>query len=113
MPVRVFHTKDWRRRDGWNGGWNGQMGDTNVSFIFADVEEEGFGPKLHSHSYDEVQIIRRGTAIFEVDGQEIVAKEGDILVVAAGSPHKFRTTDERTDIISVQLTGKMEAEWLE
>lgn len=111
--VKVFHRKDWERSEGWNGGWNGETGETDVSFIFSETTEPGQGPRLHSHAYDEIQIVRRGRAVFTVDGAEVVAHEGDILVIPAGTPHKVRSDGALSDVISVHLSGKMAAEWLE
>lgn len=111
--ARVFTRKDWARENGWNGGWDGEMADTAVSFIFSEHSEPGIGPKLHTHDYDEVQIVRRGKALYTVDGEEIEASEGDILVIPAGTPHKVQTVGNLSDVISVHLTGKKAAHWLE
>ena len=113
MPARVFHRADWERASGWNGGWNGAEGSTEVSFIFSEITEPGQGPRLHTHDYDEVQIVRRGRAVFTLDGEEIEAGEGDIVVIPAGVPHKVRSVGDLTDVVSVHLTGRMVAEWLE
>lgn len=113
MPVQVVTKRDWQRRDGWNGGWNGEDFGTGVSFIFSEISEPGLGPKLHRHAYDEVQIVRRGRARFRVDDEEIVCEEGDIVVIPAGVAHLVRSECGETDVISVHLSGRMAAEWLE
>ena len=112
MAIRATRA-DWERGPGWNGGWNDADFGTDVSFIFSDVAEPGLGPRLHSHDYDEIQIVRRGLAWFQVGDEEIEAKEGDILVIPAGTPHKVRSAGEMSDVISVHLSGRMKAEWLE
>ncbi len=111
--VHIARRADWAREDGWNGAWDGELGDTNVSFIFSDRTEPGLGPKLHRHDYDEVQIVRRGQAWFQVGDREVTAEEGDILVIPAGTPHKVRTLGDRSDVISVHLTARKAATWLE
>ena len=111
--VRTAHRKDWERAKGWNGGWNGEDWATNVAFIFSDTTEPGLGPRLHTHAYDEVQIVRRGKAWFQVGDEEFDASEGDILVIPAGTPHKVRSVGNRSDVISVHLSGRMKADWLE
>ena len=111
--VQVFSRKDWAKGDGWNGGWEGEAGDTQVSFIFNDVTEPGLGPRLHSHDYDEVQIVRHGKALYTFDGKEYEASEGDIVVIPAGTHHKVRTVGPRSDVISVHLTDRKKATWLE
>ena len=112
MAIRACRA-DWERSEGWNGGWNGRDFGTEVSFIFSDITTPGQGPKLHTHDYDEVQIVRRGQAWFQVGDEEIEAEEGDILVIPAGTPHKVRSMGDRTDVISVHLSGRMKADWLE
>ena len=111
--VRRFSRKDWERSEGWNGGWNGDQAGTAVSFIFSETDQPGQGPRLHTHDYDEVQIVRRGAAWFQVGDDEIEAVEGDILVIPAGTPHKVRSAGSHSDVISVHLTGRMAANWLE
>jgi len=113
VPARVFHKSDWQRRDGWNGVWNGEAGDTGGSFIFSEISEPGLGPKLHTHAYDEVQIVRRGRARFRVGDEDVPCDEGDIIVIPAGTPHLVRTVGGETDIISVHLSGRIAADWLE
>lgn len=64
-------------------------GDVNVSaFLLNAVPGEGPGP--HRHPYDEVQFIREGRALYNVNGQEFEAGAGDILVIKAGEIHSFR-----------------------
>ena len=109
----IARRADWARDAGWNGGWDGAAAGTNVSFIFSEQTEAGLGPKLHSHDYDEVQIVRRGRAHFRVGDQEISAEEGDILVIPAGTPHLVRSVGELSDVISVHLTDVKRATWLE
>ena len=112
MAVRATRA-DWERADGWNGGWNGADFGTDVSFIFSETSTPGLGPPLHSHDYDEIQIVRRGRARFQVGDEEIEAEEGDILVIPAGTPHKVQSAGDLSDVISVHLSGRMQAEWLE
>ena len=112
MAIRATRA-DWARDEGWNGGWNGEECGTDVSFIFSETTKPGLGPRLHTHDYDEIQIVRRGHAWFQVGEDEIKAEEGDILVIPAGTPHKVRSAGDHTDVISVHLTGRMKADWLE
>lgn len=111
--AKVFRRDDWARDEGWNGGWNGEMGGTNVSLIFTEQTEAGIGPRLHSHDYDEVQIVRRGKAMIQVGDEELEAEEGDIMVIPAGTPHLVRTLDPLSVVVSVHLSGRMAANWLE
>ena len=64
-------------------------GDTNVS-VFLFNGEPGKGPGPHRHPYDEIQFIREGRGLYNVDGQEFEAGAGDILVIKAGEIHSFK-----------------------
>ena len=64
-------------------------GDVNVSvFLFNGAPGNGPGP--HRHPYDEIQFIREGRGLYNVDGKEFEASAGDILVIKAGEIHSFK-----------------------
>jgi quercetin dioxygenase-like cupin family protein len=66
-----------------------EQGDVNVSvFLFDGVP--GAGPGPHRHPYDEIQFIRSGRGRYLVEGQELEAGAGDILVIKAGEVHSFK-----------------------
>jgi len=68
------------------GADNGEVG---VSvFLFNGLPGKGPGP--HRHPYDEIQFIREGRGIWNVNGVEFEAGAGDILVVKAGEVHSFK-----------------------
>lgn len=50
----------------------------------------GEGPGLHTHPYPETWIVRSGSVMFDVDGEQIEAGPGDIAVVPAETPHGFK-----------------------
>jgi AraC-like DNA-binding protein len=45
---------------------------------------------LHSHGFDELVIILKGTGLHVVDGQEMPVKSGDVLVVAGAHMHEYK-----------------------
>ena len=63
-------------------------GDTHVSLILVEAAP-GSGPKLHSHPYEEIFIVQEGNVTFTAGGETIEATTGQIVIVPAGSPHKF------------------------
>ena len=65
------------------------QGDVGVS-VFLFHGQPGSGPGPHRHPYDEVQFIREGRGLYNVNGTEFEACAGDILVVKAGEVHSFR-----------------------
>lgn len=85
-------------------------GDTNVSFFLIDAQ--GGGPGLHTHPYEEIFVVQGGEVIFTVGDATIEAKEGQILVVPAGVPHKY-VNSGRARHIDIHASGRMSTEWLE
>ena len=66
-----------------------------VSF-FVSGNPPGTGATLHRHHYTEIFIIERGSATFTVDGEQIEARAGEIVVVPAGAVHGFVSSGEET-----------------
>ncbi len=64
-------------------------GDVAIS-VFLFNGQPGSGPGPHRHPYDEVQFIREGRGLWNVNGEEFEAGAGDILVIKAGEVHSFR-----------------------
>ncbi len=44
---------------------------------------------LHSHGFDELVIILKGTAIHEIDGQNFPVKAGDVFVISRNHEHQY------------------------
>ena len=74
----------------------------------------GGGPRLHSHPYAEIFIIRQGTGLFTVGDRQIEASAGQIVIVPPDTPHKFTNLGpgplETTDI---HENGSFITKWLE
>jgi quercetin dioxygenase-like cupin family protein len=49
----------------------------------------GQGPPLHTHPYVDVAFTLGGCATITVGDEQREVKAGDIVVIAAGSPHRF------------------------
>ena len=64
-------------------------GDVNVS-VFLFNGKPGRGPGPHRHPYDEIQFIREGRGLYNVNGNAFEAGAGDILVIKAGEVHSFK-----------------------
>jgi quercetin dioxygenase-like cupin family protein len=81
-------------------------GHVNVS-VFLLSALPGRGPGPHRHPYDEVQIVREGRGLWNVDGKEFEAGAGDILVVKAGEIHSFRCIgDEPLVQVDIHLSPR-------
>jgi mannose-6-phosphate isomerase-like protein (cupin superfamily) len=88
-------------------------GGANVSFFLTDAPP-GSGPSLHTHPYAEVFLVQEGRATFTVGDSSIEATGGQILVVPAGTPHRFVNSGTgRLRQISIHTSERMVTEWLE
>jgi mannose-6-phosphate isomerase-like protein (cupin superfamily) len=87
--------------------------DVPVSMFFVH-SPPGHGPKLHRHPYAELFIPHEGEATFRVGDGEVVATPGMVVIAPAGTPHGFTNTGEgELSMTTVQMTPRMETEWLE
>jgi mannose-6-phosphate isomerase-like protein (cupin superfamily) len=93
--------------------FEGEPFGSGVSFFLVN-NEPGAGPGLHRHPYPETWILRSGEARFTAGEEELEAGPGDIIVVGANTPHKFKNAgDERLDIICIHASPVMIQEDLE
>ena len=93
--------------------FEGEPYGSGVSMFLVN-NEPGAGPGLHRHPYTETWIVRGGRALFTADGEELEAGPGDMLVVGADTPHKFKNLGpDRLDIICVHASPKFIQESLE
>src|SRR3954468_16029561 len=84
--------------------FEGEPFGSEVSFFIGDLAP-GKGPGLHAHPYSETCIIRSGRASMTVDGEEIVAVAGDIVVIGPGTPHRFTATgDEPLEAVCIHAS---------
>ena len=65
-----------------------QFGDAHVSFFLVDLPP-GDGPDLHTHPYEEIFVVQEGQVTVTSGDATIEASGGQIVIVPAGSPHRF------------------------
>jgi mannose-6-phosphate isomerase-like protein (cupin superfamily) len=93
--------------------FEGEPFGSGVSFFLIDNQPRE-GPDLHRHPYPETWILRSGKARFMADGEELEAGPGDIMVVGANTPHKFKNAgDERLDMVCIHASPRFIQEDLE
>jgi mannose-6-phosphate isomerase-like protein (cupin superfamily) len=81
--------------------FEGQPFGACLSFFVGNLAP-GQGPGLHKHPYSETCIVLRGQAAMVLDGQEVVAGAGDIVVIGPETPHRFTAVgEERLDMVAV------------
>ncbi|MGI8870580.1 MAG: cupin domain-containing protein [Mycobacteriales bacterium] len=108
------------RRDGvtgaarWDENFEGKPYGAGISVIQESTDRAGSGPRLHRHPYAETFIIRAGKALFTVGTEEFVGAAGQILIVPASTPHKFRTLGpDRFESVNIHANDEFITEWLE
>jgi len=93
--------------------FDGHEHGASVSF-FINRHRPGTGADLHSHPYEETFIVLDGKVRFTLGEETLEATAGQIIVVPAGTPHKFVSTGAgRLSQISIHPAVRMETEWLE
>jgi mannose-6-phosphate isomerase-like protein (cupin superfamily) len=92
--------------------FNGHEHDAPVCFFLSE-HRPNTGPSLHRHEYEEIFIVQEGDVVFTLGDETIEAGAGDIVVVPAGTPHKFLSRGETHRQISIHPVPRMETEWLE
>lgn len=92
--------------------FEGEPHGAGVSFFRGDLEP-GKGPRLHKHPYPETCIIQSGQAAMTIDGQEVVAGPGDIVVIGPETTHRFTAIgDERLVAVCIHAADRFVIEWL-
>jgi len=87
-------------------------GGVPASFIL-DRSEPGGGPALHRHAYDEVWIVQEGHATFTAGDRTLEAGPGNVVIVRAGTPHRFTNTGTTPmRMVCIHASSRMQTEWL-
>jgi mannose-6-phosphate isomerase-like protein (cupin superfamily) len=73
----------------------------------AVVMPPGYDGFDHFHDVqDELYFVHRGTARFEVDGEERLVGEGGLVHVESTTPRKFSNASETDDLVVLVVGGK-------
>ena len=100
------------------GRWTSEPGDRSGRLEGFDVggEVSGFvvdaapgeGPPLHHHPYGETFVVLAGRGRFTVGETDVEATAGDVLSVAPGTPHQFRSVgSERLRLIAIHAAARI------
>ncbi|HET9871606.1 MAG TPA: cupin domain-containing protein [Propionibacteriaceae bacterium] len=103
------------RPDGedWAEHYQDLPGAANISMILESTTEAGVGPRLHQHPYAETFLIRRGSATFTIGSEQREGHAGQIVVVPANTPHKFKTAIGGYEGVHIHASVRFITEWLE
>ena len=109
----VLHRRDQRQGAIAAVEFEGEPYSAGVSFFVGDLEP-GKGPRLHKHPYAETCIVQSGKAAMIIDGKEIVAVRGDIVIVGPETPHRFTAIgDERLIAVCIHASDRLIIDWLD
>jgi mannose-6-phosphate isomerase-like protein (cupin superfamily) len=87
-------------------------GGVGVSF-FLNHTPPGRGAGQHRHPYAEVFVLHDGEAVFTVDGVQLRAHGGQVVVVPAQAAHGFENPGPgRLEMTSIHPVAEMATEWL-
>ena len=103
---QILNRRDQRRGAIAAVEFEGEPHGAGVSFFLGNLQP-GQGPGLHQHPYPETCIVLAGQAAMVIDGEELVAAAGDIVVIAPATPHRFTAIGhERLDSICVHASER-------
>lgn len=85
--VKVLSASDLRSSE-TAARFEGRDHGSSVSFFWSH-HPPGIGVGLHHHPYEETFVIQEGVAMFAVDGEQVEARAGQIVIVPAGAVHGF------------------------
>ena len=98
----------------FHGEWQGATSGSNICVIANRIDGPGGGPRMHTHPYPEVFVVRLGRGRFTVGDSVVEAGAGEILVVPANTPHKFENVGpDPLETIDIHENGSFVTEWLE
>ena len=104
--VRIVKRCDQRKGSIAAVEFEGEPYGAGVSFFLGNLQP-GQGPGLHRHPYPETCIVISGQAAMVVDGKDVVAGTGDIVVIGPETPHRFTAIGgERLDMICVHASDR-------
>ena len=108
----ILHRSDQRKGAIAAVEFEGEPLGAGVSFFIGDLEP-GKGPRLHKHPYSETCIVRSGQVAMIVDGKEVVAGPGDIVVIGSETSHRFTAIGgERLNMVCIHASDRFIIEWL-
>ena len=86
-------------------------GGVALSFFVVDGRPGG-GPARHRHPYAEVFLVLEGLATFEVEGRDLHAHGGQIVIAPPDQMHRFRNTgDGPLRMVTLHPGARVETEW--
>jgi mannose-6-phosphate isomerase-like protein (cupin superfamily) len=102
----ILHRQDQRKGTTAAVEFEGEPYGAGPSFFLGNLPT-GKGPGLHKHPYSETCSVLSGQAAVVVDGEEIVACAGDIVVIDSATPHGFTAIgDQRLEMACIDTSDR-------
>ena len=96
----------------WSGEIEGAPLGGGVSVILTRLNPFEKGPHLHRHPYVETFFVWAGGVCFSDGTTTLEAEAGDLVVVPAGTPHRFDAMKEGVEMIDIHTSDRFSTEWL-
>lgn len=91
----------------------GRFGMLGMSAMIGDVRPGDRVP-LHRHAYDELFVVNAGAGVYLIDGCEIEAARGDVVLIPAGVPHAVENRGQALlQHTAFHDAAEVAIEWLE
>ena len=102
----ILHSCDQRKGAIATVEFEGEPYGAGISFLQGNAPP-GKGPGLHKHPYAETCIVLSGQAAMVVDGKEVVAGAGDIVIIGPSTPHRFTAIgEERLAMVCIHASDR-------
>jgi len=72
------------------------------------IVKDGVVP-LHQHENEQISSVLAGALRFELEGKEIVAREGDVLLIPSKVPHRVVALE---DSLALDVFSPVRVDWL-
>jgi mannose-6-phosphate isomerase-like protein (cupin superfamily) len=113
-PGLVIKAAQMHRRELSYGASQTSLQGNDYELLISLIQSEnppGSDSPSHRHLVTSIIVVRDGRGEFVIDGQQLDAEEGDVVVVPALAWHSFRVLgDEPLRLVGVHVSGQLEAE---
>jgi quercetin dioxygenase-like cupin family protein len=72
------------------------------------IAKDGVVP-VHQHENEQISCVLAGTLRFELEGKEIVGREGDVLLIPSNVPHRVVALE---DSLALDVFSPIRLDWL-
>lgn len=80
-------------------------GNATTPSVWEEDVPEGVGPPRHIHTNSaELFVVLRGRVLFEADGDQFEAGQGDTVLIPMGTVHAFKGLDADGSVVLIMLS---------